>query len=211
MIDQIILYTQINSLTSSLFELNTDWSFLAGLNYDENIKKRKSFRYFDLNRYISSKEEIITIVNFLQDIVQRIFKVPNSIELCFVDNKGIFGFEKPSILVFENEKGEFRKIDIDSNIDRDNLYIQEEMHDADGVFFFLWDLIQLPTEYTNNGRFYKEIIMMSGFLGQIISEFAEKVSWKGTLFAGVMESDWKSLVPDEFVSKKPIFAYAFQK
>lgn len=209
MIEDIITHTQVNSQVPSLFNFNVDLSILEKLNYDKNILTRESFRYFDGKRSLSSADDIIELCNFLNEVISSIFRYPDIVEIGVVDNKGIFGHKKPSILVYRNHN--LAPISISSDIGRDNLYIQEEMHDCDGVVFFLWDLSKIPNNYIEHGRFYKEIIMMSGFLGQLTSEYAENLSWKGTVFAGLMEADWNAIVNKKDALKKPIFAYAFQK
>ncbi|MGM0122888.1 hypothetical protein IGI37_000254 [Enterococcus sp. AZ194] len=210
MIQEIIKHTEITKDNHSLFDFNQDFSFLQELNYENNIEKRKSFRNFDSDRDVrSTKDEIQKVFNLLTLLTEKMLKVPQAVEFCIVDNKGIIDNEDQSIYVYKNNV--FQKIETKNSLTRENLYIQEEMHDCDGVFFFLWNLSELPETYLASGRFYREIIMMSGLFGQIISEYAEDISWKGTVFAGVMEADWRAIVSSDYAIKKPIFAYAFQK
>jgi hypothetical protein len=211
MIAEIIEHTRITKDNHSLFDFNQDFSFLHRLEYDKNIANRKSFRYFDskLETQIN-KVEIQNVFELLTQLTEKLFKVPQAIELCIVDNKGIIdSCNGQKIYVYNSE--EFLEIETVDVLNRDNLFIQEEMHDCDGVIFFLWSLDVLSKDYLESGRFYREIIMMSGLLGQIISEYAEAVFWKGTMFAGVMEADWRAIVTEEYSRKKPIFAYGFQK
>lgn len=211
MINEIIRHTNATKDNHSLFKFDQDTSFLQQLNYEKKIENRQSFRLFDSGQnIIANKDEIRQLFELLTQLINKIFRAPQAIELAIVDNKGIIDSNtEPTIYIFENRN--FKKVETRDSLTRENLFIQEEMHDCDGVIFFLWNLAELPKKNLESGRFYKEIIMMSGLLGQIISEYAEVVSWKGTMFAGVMEADWRAIVSEKYSNKKPIFAYGFQK
>lgn len=210
MIEEIISFTKISKDELSLFDFNNDLSMLNDLNYYSHIENRQSFRLFDPKINLSTEQDLIGIFNLLDNIVNSIFKLPEIIDLCIVDNKGNLHKNQKDIYIYKENN--FKKIITQKTWNKENFYIQEEMHDADGVIFFLWDFSKIPKEYREYGRFYKEIIMLSGFLGQVVAEYAEKANWKGTPFAGIIESDWDSIVNRAYSSnKKPIFAYSFQK
>lgn len=201
MIEEIIRYTTITKNNISILDLN----LLRELNNKENFLRGSS-----LNRSedYSNISEILDIFQILNKVVVKVLKYPKILEICILDNKGIIGQPNKGIYSFKNN--EFNKINITSKISRKNLFIQEELHDFDGIIFFLWDISILPKKILDNGRFYKEILILSGFLGQILSKYTERVSWKGTLLDGVNEADWKSLAPEGYQHKLPILAYAFQ-
>lgn len=192
--DHILNYNELMKLDLSYF------------NYNNYIEDRQSFRNFKSSSHVPF-DKIKVLIRNLQDIKNKIFFYPNNVKIGFIDNKNIISKNNFShIYLFENNQ--FKNIEVSKKIDKENLFIQSEMHDADGVLFFLWDINKFNNILENPNFIYKEILMASGLLGQLSSIIAINNNLKGTPFAGIIQPEWKSLT-NYYKDYRPIFAYAF--
>lgn len=210
MINEITNYTRIKKNSTNLFDFNTDLSFLNELNYQEHIYDRQSSRHFKSSAINVERKDLIKLFTFLNEFIVKTFKFPSILRLAVVDNKKIISNNKK---IYTYSDKQFHEIKTDGDIKKSNLYLQQEMHDSDATIFFLWDTEKLLDEKSPefSSSNYKNMIMYSGILGQLSSEYGEKNSWIGTVFAGIIVADWEKIVVDkQFANYQPIFAYSFQ-
>ena len=92
-------------------------------------------------------------------------------------------------------------------ITKDSLYIQEEMHNATVVIFFLWNTQNLENFDT---VFYKDILFISGFLGHQLSILATRKETRGTVFAGITLVEFFGLTKNSLNTQMPVFAFAVE-
>ncbi|WP_019790019.1 hypothetical protein [Streptococcus sobrinus] len=211
MLEEIINSTRNTKECKKLFDFNKI-NNLSGLNYINYIESRESFRLFGKNKKSLSKEQLYRIISGIQNIIDDISAIPFLVQVGIIDNKVHLDSNSNESKIYIFENNEFKKISLTKKIDERTLFLQYEMHDSDVVIFFLWDFNLVPIEFKVNDNYYKEIIMTSGFLGQIAIENSIIEGAQGTVFAGIIAADWPSIVSDDnYKLKTPIFAYAMEK
>ncbi|EJL1416409.1 hypothetical protein M6C27_002365, partial [Staphylococcus pseudintermedius] len=115
-------------------------------------------------------------------------------------------YPESQMYIFDNH--EYTKVNLRKKIEEENLFLQSEMHHSNIVIFFLWDLDKL--NFVTHPHYFKEILFISGFLGQLASIISINHDVKGTPFAGIIHDEWKLLSID-FPNYLPLFAYALTK
>ncbi|NWK83670.1 hypothetical protein HYE69_02480 [Staphylococcus sp. GSSP0090] len=207
MIQEICNFTKNNINSSHLIKYNELINLdLSNYLYNEEIQTRTSFRNFKKNTR-TDKTKIKNILSDLNNIKNKILNISNCVDIGFLDNKKTLSETNESpIYIFID--GEFENIPLASKFSRENLFIQSEMHDADGVVFFLWNLDKFNNILSKPNFIYREMIMISALLGQLTSIIAIHNELIGTPFAGIIQSEWESLISSH-KNKRPLFAYAF--
>jgi hypothetical protein len=178
-------------------------------NLEEIIEKRSSFRLFSKTKNRISRDTLLDFCTYVNFLVETIFHdIQNELSLYIIDNDHIINQSSkgPSIFTFYN--GEFEEQSTFLTIQRDSLYLQEEMHDASVVFFFVWDKKNLSQKYPL--RFYREINMISGFLGHQLSLKATSLDFRGTIFAGISPVEFSAILQKDPYQYLPIFAFAME-
>lgn len=205
MIEEIIKETYSLKQSDKLYDLNKI-SSLAYLNYDKNIQDRNSFRLFEMEGTERlNYDDIKALFTFLEEIKWQVMYDKDLLTFGFVDNQSLIA-QKDNKTIYQFVNGEFEEVPLRKKIENSNLYLQEEMHLAAGVLFFLWNLNDLESRYEDLA-WYKQVLHLSGFFGQLASIYCTNKELKGTVFAGIIQDEWNSIVYD--CQNVPIFSYAF--
>lgn len=184
----------INKDPSKFYKIIGKNSLIKRESYRNFTKDTKSkFAKSDLYDFYDKFTELLSILDLNESVVS----------LAFVDNRGIISGPKKMYRISDSN---FINIETNKPIDRDSLYIQEEMHDATIVMFFLWDSEVLQVDH---GR-YKDVLLTSGFLGHQLHMLATRKNFKGTMFAGLTLVEFYGLTNYDFDDKIPIFAIALE-
>ncbi|MGU7946671.1 hypothetical protein ACS60E_03170 [Streptococcus suis] len=184
--------------------INQDPSKLYNKIGEASLNKRESYRDFKIDKKTKlTKSDLYDFYRRFTELLYILNLDESIVSLCLIDNKGVISKQKKMYKVLESD---FVEIETNGPINRDSLYIQEEMHDAGVVIFFLWESKILQEDYCR----YKDVLLMSGFLGHQIQILATKKDIKGTMFAGVTLVEFYGVTDYDFDSKIPIFAVALE-
>ncbi|WP_100332273.1 hypothetical protein [Bacillus xiapuensis] len=172
------------------------------------IEKRESFRYFSKDINHLNLDLLEKIVNHGETIIKGL-QIENYVEICFIDNNELINRNFQGVYYREDENWVLKtKLDKES-ISRETLYLQTEMHDASGVFFFEWKVNNIPRE--NNLGNYRYMNAISGLLGHQLSLKATELELKGTIFAGITLVEYQVEILKSFNdSRLPIFAFSVE-
>lgn len=204
MIKKIVQETRVSLdkkrlLQSCLFEDNY-------VNIGErSLNSRESFREFSKN--VAPKSTLEDLMDYYEHFKQNLslFSLTeDDVSFCFVDNKSMISREKKIYKIINNNVEE---IISESLITKDSLYIQEEMHNATVVIFFLWNTQNLENVDT---VFYKDILFISGFLGHQLSILATRKETRRTVFAGIRLVEFYGLTKNSLNTQMPVFAFAVE-
>lgn len=199
---EIINTTRLSIESKRLF--NREPSMLYNKIGGDSLNRRESYRNFDKD--IKTKLTRSDLYDFYKRFTELlyIFNLNESIvSLALIDNKGIISEQTKMYRILDSD---FIEIETNGPINRDSLYIQEEMHDAGVVMFFLWESEILQEDYCR----YKDVLLMSGLLGHQIQILGTQKDIKGTMFAGVTLVEFYGVTNYNFDSKIPIFAVALE-
>jgi hypothetical protein len=179
-------------------------------NFDKTLDERASFRLFSKSVHRISYANLISIGNYLSLLIEENFPaIKTDVSINIIDNDSIIDTTtntQSSIYVFQDN--EFKKQATYLPINGDTLYLQEEMHNSSVVFFFVWNIKSLSKKYES--RFYREITMISGFLGHQVSLKAVTEGFRGTMFSGISPVEFTTILQKDGSSFLPIFAYAME-
>lgn len=189
-----------------------DYVNLAKITFDYDIfdilKTRASFRNFSIDESNVNKESLDIILERIYNVASKILNDKIGIlSINVLDNKGLLG-KKKKIYRYTNGDGYLEQTLYKDISNKDNLFIQEEMHDASEVIFFMWDLSSVKSAIEEDTWLFKEAVMICGLLGNEASLYATKLGLKGTVFAGASTKEC-----DYILRKKnniSAYAYAFE-
>jgi len=172
----------------------------------EVVKKRESFRLFEVNNRELTVEQLNKIADHLQQCID-FFGLTNIVRLCFIDHANLLG---TSVTVHQYDEAKWIEIRNEIGTGHDEyLYLQKEMHYASGVFYFEWDL--QPVSERDILTDYKYILAISGLLGHQASLVVAHLELKGTVFAGITLVEYlEEIVKERTMNTLPVFAYAVQ-
>ncbi|HEM3668431.1 TPA: hypothetical protein U1C94_002096 [Streptococcus suis] len=186
-------------LQSCLFEENY-------VNIGERfLNSRESFREF--SKDATPKSILEDLMDYYERFKQNLslFSLSeDDVSFCFVDNKSMISREKKIYKIVDKN---IEEIILEHVITEDSLYIQEEMHYATVVIFFLWNTQNLEKVDT---VVYKDILFMSGFFGHQLSILAAQKETRGTVFAGITLVEFYGLTKHSFDTQMPVFAFAIE-
>lgn len=210
MMNRIIDFTQKKKNSRSFlegFRLNATEMDTAFPFNRSTVEKRVSFRLYSREKKDTLQNDLIKFAKHFE-IVCRIAGIPKGLlRLCVLDNFGaIEGNKEPEIYGWDVENEKYVPITHSKRITRQTLFIQDEMHDASVVFFYLWNIEQL-SEY--QPCFYKDVISISGLLGYQFNLLATKLSYRGTMFAGITLVEYESVF-DDYGKNMPVYAFAME-
>lgn len=206
MIEELCNYTQQNNNEISLFNLKKiDKLEFKQLDFISKIETRESSRNFErIDRKEIDIESIVNLFELLTTIYSELLSSSKSLKLCFLDNNSLLDITK-RLYLYDNK--DFIKLPIRCEISNSSLFLQPELHDGVGVLLFLWDSEYLNNIMIDDPHQYRELIMISGFLGYLASVYGNICEFNGTVFAGAVQKEWDKIVIDSKYT--PLFGYAF--
>lgn len=174
------------------------------------IKERTSFRMFNRHQNRLSLADITAFCTYIEKQLGTIFRdIKEDVEIYVIDNDALLDNDSgEGSSIYTYHEGVFTQQKLYSPITRKSLYLQEEMHDASVVFFFVWNKGKLEENYPP--RYYREINMISGFLGHQLSLKAAEQNFQGTIFAGLSPVEFSAILRKDTDTFIPLFAYAME-
>lgn len=206
MIEELVDYTRLDRKSNNLYDINKIKKVdLKTEDFYKLLDQRQSFRLFSNNAKKSNLKFIKSLYNFLTEISNELLYEPNFLKLCFLDSSKVLDNEE-KLYIFNSNN--FLEIKTYKSIEKENLFLQSEIHDSTGTLMFLWDNNVLENYIDKQPYLYRDILLFSGYLGYIASLFGTQNEIKGTVFAGAIQNEWELLV--KHPKYTPIFAYAFE-
>lgn len=179
-------------------------------NVNESLVERQSHREFSKEIRRIDYLKLTDLCDYIQTFAKTLFaEVQESLSLYVIDNNSIIDnnlTDQPLIYIYKNS--ELLKQTTFIPVDRKSMYLQEEIHDASIILFFVWDINSLSKKYSL--RYYREIMLISGFLGHQASLKATSEGFEGTLFSGISPAEYSVIFRKDLKEFLPVFAYAFQ-
>ncbi|MCR5051338.1 MAG: hypothetical protein K6A66_01395 [Streptococcus sp.] len=205
MIEELISYTQRSNSGKSFFDFKRiDKLDFENFNFISDIEMRESNRIFSNKSNSINKETITELFDFIYNIYHKILETPDMLTLCFLDSNKVINGNR-NLYTYDGE--EFTSIPIRHEITNSSLFLQPELHEGAGVLLFLWDSSFINTITDNEPSQYRDIIMVSGFLGYLSSVYGMLQGLSGTVFAGAVQKEWdKITINSNYI---PLFGYAF--
>ena len=175
---------------------------------EEDILNRESFRYFDKKASRLSLGDLETFASYFDSLRTGMGISVQALSLHVIDNIGLIHTGSAGSAAYRYADGRFEARKLNEPIGRESLYIQEEMHDAGAVLFFVWKLSFFERQELRD-RYYRELMSLSGFFGHQCSLLAANRGIKGTVFAGLSPVEFYSVFEDG-EDEIPIFAFAIE-
>lgn len=175
---------------------------------EEDIAARESFRYFDRNQAHLTLADLQQFASYFDKLRTGMDISEEALSLHVIDNAGVVDPASEASVAYRYGGGNFQARALNEPIGRESLYIQEEMHDAGAVLFFVWKL-NFFKEQEMRDRYYRDLMILSGFFGHQCSLLASNRGIKGTVFAGLSPIEFYSVFQDS-EDEIPIFAFAIE-
>lgn len=175
---------------------------------EEDIAARSSFRYFDRNAAHLTLDDLHQFASYFDKLRAGMDISEEALALHVIDNVGAVDPSSEGPAAYRYDGGTFRARILNEPIGRESLYIQEEMHDAGAVLFFVWKLNFFKGKEMRD-RYYRDLMILSGFFGHQCSLLASNRGIKGTVFAGLSPIEFYSVFQGS-EDEIPIFAFAIE-
>jgi len=175
---------------------------------EEDIAARESFRYFNRDAAHLTLEDLHEFASYFDKLRVGMDISEEALSLHVIDNAGLVDPSSDAPNAYRYSGGTFRARALNEPIGRESLYIQEEMHDAGAVLFFVWKLSFFEGKEMRD-RYYRDLMILSGFFGHQCSLLASNRGIKGTVFAGLSPIEFYSMFQNS-EDEIPIFAFAIE-
>lgn len=186
-----------------------DWPFpLSKEKFIDTISKRKSFRLFNVKEHQLTIEQLGELATHATQCIEH-FNLQHILNVCFIDQANLLSAKERSVYVRLQQGWKKNcKLMSDLNIE-ETLYLQKEMHQASGVFYFEWD-VNLIREFDRLID-YRFMLAISALLGHQLSLKASELKLLGTVFAGLTLIEYlEEIQQSREMNHLPLFAFAIQ-